>query len=225
MKHARPDYDRFQDPLGLIPADEPVFLLRGQDIAAHVAVRAWANAAQSLGASPEIVRMAVEHAHKMQGWASKVPDVPADPDFREVDEVVDHMTLPIMNGDHAEFEREWAGKDPKTRPDWPYPSFDARDWAEAFCKGFKVSFKDGRPDDGDDMGLMIGWFANALMRGYDHPRPAPATPGLIDGATADEIDREAQKLSILGLRDPLSARTYTALAEILRAEAARMRAA
>ena len=31
MKHAREDYNRIQDPAGLIPADEPVFLLRGQD--------------------------------------------------------------------------------------------------------------------------------------------------------------------------------------------------
>lgn len=87
------------------------------------------------------------------------------------------MTYPIiMNGDHAEFEQEWAGKDPKTRPDWPLPSFDARDWAEAFCKianehGFKDA--EGRPVD---EGWMIGWFANSLMRGYDQGRvdaPAP----------------------------------------------------
>lgn len=64
----------------------------------------------------------------------------------------------ILNGDHAEFEREWAGKDPKERPDWPLPSFDAKDWAEAFCK-FNP---EGPPVD-----IMIGWFANALMRGYD----------------------------------------------------------
>lgn len=31
MKHARSDYNRIQDPAKLIPEDEPVFLLRGQD--------------------------------------------------------------------------------------------------------------------------------------------------------------------------------------------------
>ena len=72
------------------------------------------------------------------------------------------MSYPvIMNGDHAEFEAEWAGKDPKTRPDWPLPSFDARDWAEAFMKNF------GDRKQDIDEGLMIGWFANALMRGFD----------------------------------------------------------
>ena len=70
----------------------------------------------------------------------------------------------IINGDHAEFEKEWGGRDPKDRPDWPLPSFDAVDWAEAFMK----TWGDRRHEI--DRDLMIGWFANALMRGYDHPR-------------------------------------------------------
>lgn len=75
----------------------------------------------------------------------------------------------IMNGDHAEFERQHADTPPEQRPDWPLPSFDAQDWAKAFCDRFIVSRRDGHksgPID-DDVGLMIGWFANALMRGYD----------------------------------------------------------
>mgnify|MGYP001616682309 CR=1 FL=1 len=65
----------------------------------------------------------------------------------------------IMNGDHAEFETEWAasGRPDHERPDWPLPSFDAQDWAKAFCK-----INPGVPED-----VMIGWFANALMRGFD----------------------------------------------------------
>ena len=46
MKHARPDYDRIQDPLavekGGIPENEPVFLLRAQDRIAARVVRIWA---------------------------------------------------------------------------------------------------------------------------------------------------------------------------------------
>jgi hypothetical protein len=68
------------------------------------------------------------------------------------------MAYPIIfNGDHAEFKQEHANTPPKERPDWPLPSFDARDWAEAFCK----------INPGADEGTMITWFANALMRGYD----------------------------------------------------------
>lgn len=63
----------------------------------------------------------------------------------------------IMNGDHAEFEREHANTLPEQRPDWPLPSFDARDWAKAFCK----------LNPSMDEETMITWFANALMRGYD----------------------------------------------------------
>lgn len=73
----------------------------------------------------------------------------------------------ILGGDHAAFEIEHANTPPKERPDWPLPSFDAHDWAEAFCKvANKFGFKDaeGKPID---EGWMISWFANALMRGYD----------------------------------------------------------
>lgn len=47
-------------------------------------------------------------------------------------------------------------------PNWPLPSFDARDWAKAFCD---IAAINGHP--GIDEGWMIGWFANALMRGFD----------------------------------------------------------
>ena len=73
----------------------------------------------------------------------------------------------ILNGDHLEFEIEHRDTPPKERPDWPLPSFDAQDWAEAFCKiANKFEFKDvdNKPID---EGWMIAWFANALMRGYD----------------------------------------------------------
>ena len=64
----------------------------------------------------------------------------------------------ILCGDQIEFEKEWEGRDPKSRPDWPLPSFDAQNWAEAFCKAFpEVS----------DIDTVRSWFANALMRGYD----------------------------------------------------------
>ena len=63
----------------------------------------------------------------------------------------------ILNGDHAEFEAEHANTPPKERPDWPLPSFDARDWAEAFCK----------LNPSMDEGTMLTWFSSALMRGYD----------------------------------------------------------
>lgn len=42
MKHARPDYtERIQDSAGLIPDDEPVLLIRGQDRAAVPCMIAW----------------------------------------------------------------------------------------------------------------------------------------------------------------------------------------
>ena len=83
MKHARKDYDRIQDPEGKIPDDEPVFLLRGQDICAPSAVLCWAAFAEHAGANPEIVQAAKDQAKAMIRWqtnirhgAAKVPDMP-----------------------------------------------------------------------------------------------------------------------------------------------------
>ena len=81
MKHARPDYDRIQDPDKYIPADEPVFLLRGKDAAAPQAVRAWANVADEEGAKPDIVAAARHHADAMQRYqlehgGGDIPDLP-----------------------------------------------------------------------------------------------------------------------------------------------------
>lgn len=81
MKHAREDYDRIQDPAGLIPEDEPVFLLRGQDVAAPAAVEAWANLAYANGADSKIVEAAREQASDMLLWQAtvrqKIPDHPS----------------------------------------------------------------------------------------------------------------------------------------------------
>lgn len=63
----------------------------------------------------------------------------------------------VHNGDHAAFEIEHANTPSRERPDWPLPSFDAYDWAEAFCKVFPAV----------DHETAVTWFANALMRGFD----------------------------------------------------------
>ena len=68
----------------------------------------------------------------------------------------------IHNGDHAQFEIDNANVPPEQRPDWPLPSFDARDWAKAFCKIAKE--KHGLEID---EGWALAWFASALMRGHD----------------------------------------------------------
>jgi len=80
MKHARADYDRIQDPAGKIPADEPVFLIRGQDRVAPAVLECWATLAAAAGASPQIVEAARFQANEMRHWqstcANKTPDMP-----------------------------------------------------------------------------------------------------------------------------------------------------
>lgn len=76
MRHAREDYNRIQDPEGLIPEDEPVFLIRGQDKVGAQVVEVWAMAARAVGASEEICTRARHHAQRMREWHKhKVPDL------------------------------------------------------------------------------------------------------------------------------------------------------
>lgn len=65
-------------------------------------------------------------------------------------------------------------------------SFDARDWARAFVK-----LVTAKPEIATDEGTMIGWFANALMRGYDEYRWRQESRSL----SPERVDREDQKLS------------------------------
>lgn len=76
MKHAREDYNRFQDPDGLIPEDEPVFILRGQDKIAWHIVKIYAFCAELAGASEDLVNRCYAHAKLMKAWPTKkVPDL------------------------------------------------------------------------------------------------------------------------------------------------------
>ena len=85
MRHAREDYDdRIIDTAGIIPPDEPVFLIRAQDLCGPHAVEAWANMAEQLGASPAMVQKARDHAGLMRRWRHrKVPDMYEDQKEKE----------------------------------------------------------------------------------------------------------------------------------------------
>jgi len=78
MKHFREDYNRIQDPLGLIPKNEPVFLLRGQDELAPSTLRFWAYQAECLGLK-DIAKIVYDGADEMDEWQrnhkSKLPDL------------------------------------------------------------------------------------------------------------------------------------------------------
>lgn len=71
MKHAREDYDRIQDPAGLIPDDEPVFLIRAQDSVGAEAVRQWAELYARKGGTRDLWERALEHAGRMDAWPKK----------------------------------------------------------------------------------------------------------------------------------------------------------
>ena len=58
-------------------------------------------------------------------------------------------------------------KTPEPKPAWQ-ASFDARDWAKEFMRSCKQSPIVGAVAPDEE--TMVGWFANALMRGYDEHR-------------------------------------------------------
>ena len=73
-QHARADYMHIQDPAGHIPSEEPVFLLRGQDMFAFIAVRFWAHTLQSHpDHDPAMAQMALAHADRMESWFRGLP--------------------------------------------------------------------------------------------------------------------------------------------------------
>jgi len=71
MIHARKDYAHIQDPSGKIPEDEPVFLIRGQDVLGPVTLEFWANKLKQRGGDPKMEKMVRDHADAMMDWQNK----------------------------------------------------------------------------------------------------------------------------------------------------------
>ena len=71
MLHARKDYQDLTELDKSIPKNEPVFLLRAQDLVAADVVRFWAQRNAELGGSAELTKAALQHAAKMDKWPRK----------------------------------------------------------------------------------------------------------------------------------------------------------
>ena len=80
MIHARPDYEAIQDPRGLIPEDEPVFLLRAQDVCAPATLDRWIDFARISGVDPDMIERVIQLRRVMMLWQQKrkvkIPDMP-----------------------------------------------------------------------------------------------------------------------------------------------------
>lgn len=71
MKHARPDYDRIQDPAGLIPEDEPVFLFRAQDKHTARVLAYYVRLVEGDGGDQKIVDATLAHIERVEAWPKK----------------------------------------------------------------------------------------------------------------------------------------------------------
>jgi len=81
MKHENEKYDdRIVDVDEIIPEDEPVFLIRGQDILGGDVVRHYAILLETISRQHHIdntkkVHSIREHARRMDNWSKhKIPD-------------------------------------------------------------------------------------------------------------------------------------------------------
>lgn len=83
MIHPRKDYNiRIQDEAGIIPANEPVFLLRAQDEYAPDIVKEYADRLYADGTPIELTDTIYLHVDAMKKWQNEVrcktPDMPKD---------------------------------------------------------------------------------------------------------------------------------------------------
>lgn len=80
MKHTRSDYNRIQDPENKIPEDEPVFLIRGQDVLAPAILITYAVMLRSRYKDETMARFIEAHAEKMITWqrehGASIPNFP-----------------------------------------------------------------------------------------------------------------------------------------------------
>lgn len=81
MIHARQDYNnRVQDSDNIIPAHEPVFLLRGQDSLAPGILREYVDRLKAVTGKTEMTDALTAHADAMEQWQNdvyvKTPDMP-----------------------------------------------------------------------------------------------------------------------------------------------------
>lgn len=78
MIHARKDYDDLSALDAKIPADEPVFLIRGHDPLGALIVRTYARMAREYAVDEDLVKAINIHADKMATWAQEHPHGHAD---------------------------------------------------------------------------------------------------------------------------------------------------
>lgn len=79
MLHGRADYDRrIQDKDGLIPIDEPVFLIRAKDPAAAETVRDYARRVRAMGGDERVVARAADQADAIEAYGRAHPTRMAD---------------------------------------------------------------------------------------------------------------------------------------------------
>jgi len=80
MKHAREDYNRFQDPENKIPEDEPVMLFRAQDRHFVKVLRHYQDLLEA-ASNFEVAKAVGKHIELAKQWRAKPSRVIKEPDL------------------------------------------------------------------------------------------------------------------------------------------------
>ena len=80
MKHARPDYDRFQDPENKIGEDEPVMLFRAQD-AHFIKVLQYYTDRLELTGNLKMAEVVSDHILEAKNWRANPKNNIKEPDL------------------------------------------------------------------------------------------------------------------------------------------------
>lgn len=92
MLHARKDYNRIQDPLGIIPDNEPVFLLRGQDALTIPVMTRYCELLQQYEVNNklQLIEQVQDHIRKIYSFQRsesgkvKLPDIKSEKEIEEI---------------------------------------------------------------------------------------------------------------------------------------------
>lgn len=101
------------------------------------------------------------------------------------------LSFAYVRGSEETLEKEKQKLAEPANPVAPLDSFDARDWAKEFMRGnngLSGPFQSSRVSVDEE--TMVGWFANALMRGYDERRSREGE--IKQKELSDRIDKQPE---------------------------------
>lgn len=124
MKFGREDYNgRIVDKDGLIPDDEPCFILRAKDVCAPKAIMAWISEYMMKGGDSKLATNALSTVQEMLEWQKangcKLPDSSKSPQIKFIKDQLNILIDKINRGEAVPIDQleSWLSKLYGNKPD------------------------------------------------------------------------------------------------------------